>query len=269
MSEAPAATVGDRRTPSTDISASRYRIARRLGARRPLPGPRPWGLTASPRPGSRARRHGAGRMMAVLLVGILSLTACSFAKPDGSAPSTVKEFSFTAPGGQTRILYDPPSDRGRVAELSGDSLTEPGRTLSLAQFSGRVVVLNVWGAWCGPCREEMPGLQQIHEQMQPSGVSLLGIDVRDDRQAARDFLVDRRVTYPSLYDNPGRSLIALNGFPRNTVPSTIVLDREHRVAAVFLTAVRVGELLPVVQRVAREPTGSGDVAGTEQQGRTG
>ncbi|GJF03039.1 alkyl hydroperoxide reductase [Pseudonocardia sp. D17] len=216
----------------------------------------------------RGRSH-ARRIVAILVAASLSLTACSFAKPSGSAPTTVKEFSFTAPGGQTRILYDPPSDRGYVREMSGESLTDPGQTVSLSQFSGQVVVLNVWGSWCGPCREEMPGLQLIHEQMQPSGVTLLGIDVRDDRQAARDFVVDRGVTYPSLYDNPGRSLVALNGFPRNTVPSTIVLDRDHRVAAVFLTALRVGELLPVVQRVAAEPRMAAEDAATAQQGRTG
>jgi len=81
---------------------------------------------------------------------------------------------------------------------------------------------------------------------------LLRTDVRDDRAAAADFVRDRGLTYPSIFDNPGRSLLALRGFPRNTVPFTIVLDREHRVAAVFLTALRVSELLPVVQRVAAE-----------------
>ena len=92
------------------------------------------------------------------------------------------------------------------------------------------------------------------------GVTLLGIDVRDSADAARDFMNDRDITYPSIYDNPGRSLLALSGFPRSTVPSTIVLDRRHRVAAVFLTAIRVSELLPVVQRVAAEepaPAGGG------------
>ena len=63
---------------------------------------------------------------------------------------------------------------------------------------------------------------------------------------------DRGLTYPSIFDPPGRSLLALRGFPRNTVPSTIVLDRQHRVAAVFLTTLRVSELMPVVQRVAAE-----------------
>jgi peroxiredoxin len=191
------------------------------------------------------------RALALLLGALLLLTGCSGTQ---DAVATGGEFTFVAPGGQTRIFYDPPEQRGTVRDLSGDSLLDPGTTIGLDDFPGQVVVLNIWGAWCGPCREEMPGLQQIHEQMQPSGVTLLGIDVRDSADAARDFMDDRDITYPSIFDNPGRSLLALNGFPRSTVPSTIVLDRQHRVAAVFLTAIRISELLPVVQRVAAEPT---------------
>ena len=180
----------------------------------------------------------------------LLLAACGVGTDAVVAGTT---FNFVAPGGQTRIFYDPPDARGRVSGLSGDSLLEPGRTIGLGDFPGQVVVLNIWGSWCGPCREEMPGLQLIHDQTRATGVTLLGIDVRDDREAARDF----KITYPSIYDNPGRSLTALRGFPRNTVPSTIVLDRQHRVAAIFLTAVRVSELLPVVQRIAAEAPATG------------
>ena len=184
----------------------------------------------------------------------LLLAACGVGT---DAVVTGTTFNFVAPGGQTRIFYDPPDTRGSVGGLSGDSLLEPGRTIGLGDFPGKVVVLNVWGSWCGPCREEMPGLQLIHDQTRATGVTLLGIDVRDDRDAARDFMTDRQITYPSIYDNPARSLAALSGFPRNTVPSTIVLDRQHRVAAIFLAAVRVSELLPVVQRIAAEAPATG------------
>ncbi len=84
-------------------------------------------------------------------------------------------------------------------------------------------------------------------------MQFLGVDVRDDRQAAADFVRSRGVTYPSIFDPPGRSLLALSGYPRNAVPSTIVLDRQHRVAAVFLTAVLASDLQPAVDRIAAEP----------------
>ncbi|MBO0876630.1 MAG: TlpA family protein disulfide reductase, partial [Pseudonocardia sp.] len=159
---------------------------------------------------------------------------------------------FVAPHGQTEIRYGPPADRGAVTGLSGESLTEPGRQIGVQDFPGQVVVLNIWGSWCGPCRAEMDDLQQLHQNTASSGVTVLGIDVRDDRSAAVDFVRDRKVTYPSIFDQPGRSLEALHGYPRNTVPSTIVLDRRHRVAAVFLTAVRIGQLAPVVQQLTAE-----------------
>lgn len=188
-----------------------------------------------------------------LAVGAALLVLAAGCGVGQGAVATGSTFTFVAPGGQTRILYDPPEARGTVTGLSGDSLLEPGRSIGLADFTGQVVVLNIWGTWCGPCRDEMPGLQQIYTQLRPSGVTMLGIDVRDERDAAQDFLRDRAITYPSIFDTPARSLVALRGFPRNTVPSTIVLDRSHRVAAVFLTAVRVAELMPVVERVAAEP----------------
>jgi hypothetical protein len=99
----------------------------------------------------------------------------------------------------------------------------------------------------------MPQLQQVYDQTKDSGVQFLGIDVRDEpRTAPQDFLRDRGVGYPSIYDPSGRSLLALKGYPRNVVPSTLVLDRRHRVAAIFLTALIDTDLRPVVQRLAAE-----------------
>ena len=190
------------------------------------------------------------RSAALAVVTLLTLSACS-AGTDAVARRT--EFEFVSPGGQTKIFYDPPDTRGTVRDLGGDSLTEPGKRVAVSDFANKVVVLNIWGSWCGPCRAEMPGLQRVYDQTKDSGVQFLGIDVRDDiRSAPEDFVRDRGVTYPSIYDPPGRSLLALKGYPRNVVPSTIILDRKHRVAAVFLTALLDTDLLPVVQRIAAE-----------------
>ena len=93
----------------------------------------------------------------------------------------------------------------------------------------------------------------MQQQTGPLGATVLGIDVRDDRAAAADFVRDRGLTYPSIFDPPGRSLAQLGGVPRNVVPLTVVLDRQHRVAAVYLRRVRVAELIPLVQRLAAEP----------------
>jgi thiol-disulfide isomerase/thioredoxin len=191
----------------------------------------------------------ARRLLAALAVLAL-LTGCSTSK---DAVQTGQDFTFVAPGGQTTILYDPPESRGALPALSGESLLNPGTTVGLEAFRGRVVVVNVWGSWCGPCRAEAPDLEFVARETAADGVSVLGVAVRDDRAAATDFVRDRGLTYDSVFDRPGRTLAALKGYPRNTVPSTIVLDRQHRVAAVYLTTIRVPELIPLVQRLAAEP----------------
>lgn len=169
-------------------------------------------------------------------------------------------FEFVAPGGKTDIFYDPPESRGRPGELAGPSLMDPAMTVSLNDFSGQVVVVNIWGQWCGPCRAEITELQKVYDATRRDGVAFLGIDVRDNnRDAARDFVIDRKVTYPSIYDPAMRTMIAFGGkFPTTVIPSTLVLDRQHRVAAVFLRELLAGDLMPVVQRLtAEQPTKPG------------
>ncbi|MFC3776227.1 TlpA disulfide reductase family protein [Mycolicibacterium holsaticum] len=180
------------------------------------------------------------------------LTGCSTGDDAVAQGGT---FEFVAPGGQTDIFYDPPEDRGRPGALSGPDLMDPAKTISLDDFAGEVVVVNVWGQWCAPCRTEIGQLQQVYDNTRGLGVQFLGIDVRDhNRDAARDFILDRNITFPSIYDPPMRTMIAFGGkYPTTVIPSTVVLDRQHRVAAVFLRELLAEDLQPVVQRLAAEP----------------
>jgi thiol-disulfide isomerase/thioredoxin len=179
------------------------------------------------------------------------LVGCSSGDDAVAAGGT---FEFVAPGGKTDIYYDPPDHRGRPGPVAGSELMDPSRTVSVDDFAGRVVVINVWGQWCGPCRAEVTQLQQVYNATRANGVMLLGIDVRDNnRQAAQDFVKDRSVTFPSIYDPAMRTMIAFGGkYPTTVIPSTLVLDRQHRVAAVFLRELLAADLQPVVQRIAAE-----------------
>lgn len=197
-------------------------------------------------------------MRAVLAIGaaLAALIACCTGCSVGDdAVTHGGTFEFVSPGGKTDIFYDPPAARGRPGPVSGPDLLNPARTVGVADFPGEVVVLNVWGQWCGPCRTEIDQLQKVYDDTHAQGVAFLGIDVRDyDLQAPQDFVKDRRVTYPSIYDPAMRTMIAFGGrYPSSVIPATLVLDRRHRVAAVFLRELLAEDLQPVVQRLAEGP----------------
>jgi thiol-disulfide isomerase/thioredoxin len=193
------------------------------------------------------------RALVVALAAVVTLLAGCSTGDDAVAQGG--SFEFVAPGGKTDIFYDPPESRGRPGSLTGPDLMNPDKLLSLDDFAGKVVVINVWGQWCAPCRAEISQLEKVYDATKSSGVAFLGIDVRDgNRDAAHDFVVDRKVTYPSIYDPSMRTMIAFGGkYPTTVIPSTIVLDREHRVAAVFLRELLAQDLQPVVERLAAEP----------------
>lgn len=201
------------------------------------------------------------RLLIVVMSAAALLAGCSTGDDAVAQGGT---FEFVAPGGKTDIFYDPPSSRGTPGPLSGPDLMDPSRTIALTDFPGQVVVINVWGQWCGPCRAEISQLQKAYDATKAQGVAFLGIDVRDNEaQSARDFVTDRKVTFPSIYDPSMRTMIAFGGrYPTTVIPSTVVLDREHRVAAVFLRELLADDLLPLIRRLAGEPVPAPKPAGS-------
>lgn len=179
------------------------------------------------------------------LAALLALTAgaCS---SGGSAGS----FRFSSPGSTDEISY-PPAQRGTINDLTGPSLTGD-ETIRLSDFAGKVVVLNFWGSWCPPCRAEAPELDAAARALESSGVQFLGVDIRDSKQAGRDFHQAMDTPYPSIFDPTMRTLLSLRGFPTAAIPSTIVLDRQRRVAHIWLRPVTRAQLIKVITPIAAE-----------------
>jgi len=97
-----------------------------------------------------------------------------------------------------------------------------GKTVSLSSLKGQVVLINFWASWCGPCRQEMPLLDQIYRHYQPAGFTLLGVNVEPSATDARKFLKTTPVSFPILYD-PKSQVSKLYQVPG--MPSTIIVDR--------------------------------------------
>ena len=109
-----------------------------------------------------------------------------------------------------------------------------GTPMDLAALRGKVVVLNAWASWCGPCKEEAPYLEQVWQSNRHRGLVVLGVDAKDFRVDARRFAERFGLTFPLVYDGPGDAVgdYGITGFPE-----TFVIDREGRVVRAFAGAV--------------------------------
>ncbi|MEV0172160.1 TlpA disulfide reductase family protein [Streptomyces sp. NPDC050803] len=186
-------------------------------------------------------------LTAVVTLGSLSLSACGSGKSGGSGATN---YVMGADGIETVAE----GERNPVGRIKGETLQS--KQLDLADFRGKVVVINVWGSWCPPCRAEAPYLNKVAKEVKTEGVEFVGINTRDgDRLRPKAFEDDFDISYPSLYDPTGKLL--LSGFPKGTVnlqglPATIALDRKGNIAARAFGALDDNRLHKMIDPLVKE-----------------
>ena len=193
---------------------------------------------------AKPSRRSSGLVLIVGLLGVV-LAGCSGANTQVQSGDGQGFVS----GDMTTVVKV--SDRVSAPEVAGPTLD--GKQLSLSELRGDVVVLNVWGSWCAPCREEAKTLQAVYEETRAQGVRFVGINTRDQDVAARAFDSKFGVTYPSWVDPSGEMQLAFHdSLPPNAIPSTLVIDRQGKVAARILGPVTFAQLKGLVSDVAAQ-----------------
>jgi thiol-disulfide isomerase/thioredoxin len=200
----------------------------------------------------RPDRNIRGSMVLLLILLTSAGLAWVFVGPGfGSAQP---ERASTGGGGDLIQQFEV-GDREDVDAFSGRLLG--GGTFDSADLEGRVTVVNVWGSWCAPCREEAPVLAQVARESQDEGVRFLGINVRDNPDAALAFERTYDVPYPSIVpeDSP-QALLAFRGtLAAAAVPTTVVVDDTGAVAARVVGTVSLPTLRGLLEDVAAERSG--------------
>jgi peroxiredoxin len=144
-----------------------------------------------------------------------------------------------------------PDQRPPARNVSGQLLD--GGNYDISADRGKVVVVNFWGSWCSPCRAEAADLETTYQATKAQNVTFLGVNWRDDRDSAKAF--ERgRVTYPSIFDSDGKVAVQFDVTQVST-PSTLILDRQGRVAVMLRKPTVASELKPLVARIAAEGPG--------------
>ncbi|AYV29199.1 TlpA family protein disulfide reductase [Streptomyces sp. CJ_13] len=203
----------------------------------------------------RRRRSTSGRatlLTAVTLAGAFTLAACGDSGGGGKSAGSAGGNYVTGPSGISTVAK---ADRTDAPKLDGE--TVDGKTLDTTTLKGKIVVLNVWGSWCPPCRAEAPNFAKVSKELADAGkdVAFVGINTRDNsKQNAAGFEETFGITYPSLYDPDGKLMLR---FPKGTlnaqsIPSTIVLDREGKIAARTLVAVNEEQLRSMIDPLLAE-----------------
>lgn len=179
--------------------------------------------------------------MALATVTAMSLAACGSSRVDTGT-------AFVA--GDGSIVLVAPEERVPAPDLAGPTLE--GGEFRLADHRGEVVVLNVWASWCAPCRAEAPVLEAVWEDVEDDGVQFVGLDTRDTEAAALAFIDRYGVSYPNVIDTDGRlQLLFSDTLPPQAIPSTLVVDREGRVAGRVLGRVTESTLRALIEDASR------------------
>lgn len=142
----------------------------------------------------------------------------------------------------------------RLPAVSWQGVTENGSVLSSSNLSGVVTVLNFWYAGCAPCRAEAADLESLYKQFLPSKVQFVGVNVRDTAGTAMAFERSKAMTYPSIIDNnTGSVVLAFTGVVSpQAVPTTLIIDKQGRVAGRILGRLQKSILRAMIQKVVAE-----------------
>lgn len=192
------------------------------------------------------RRGVVGALVAAAVV--LGATACG-AGATAQDTAVGNGSSFVTGSYGTTVFQ--PGARPKAPDVAGTTLT--GSKFKLSADRGSVVVMNFWGSWCTPCREEAPALGTLSRDFAGTDVRFVGVDIRDDLASAEAFMRTFRIGYPSL--NDPNDLVALDfsgTVPPAGIPTTLVIDRSGRIAARIVGQASYSGLEALIKQVKAE-----------------
>jgi peroxiredoxin len=185
--------------------------------------------------------------LAALTLGTLLLGGCAGSNAvDQNSGGQYRFVSGTSAGHLIAA-----GDRKPAGMFAGTLLD--GGTYKLAAQRGKVVVVNFWATWCPPCVIETPEFNRVYRAYRSKGVTFVGIDTKEySHSAPKAFVAHHHISYPIVADEPGRIALELGNIPTQALPFTVLIDKQGRVAATYLSTLAPKDLEPVLDKLAAE-----------------
>ena len=181
------------------------------------------------------------RIRALLAALALVAGACA----SGSAAADCERIAGVRAG-----LCPIPVEERHDAPVMALPTVEDGSEVSLADLRGRVVVVNFWASWCAPCRAEQPDLNEAHAELPEAEVAFLGVNIEDSEPNALAHVREFAIPYPSLYDPANAYASEFRGVGPRTIPTTVFVDAEGRVAARVFGIIGTAETIGLADAIA-------------------
>ncbi|MDQ0146153.1 thiol-disulfide isomerase/thioredoxin [Pseudarthrobacter niigatensis] len=197
-------------------------------------------------PSRRSLLSAGGMALTALTLG---LSGC--AQEDALAKQAKAGDNKNYVAGDGSVTEFAAGDRKEAVQIQGALFS--GAAVTPADFQGKVSVLNFWFAACAPCRVEAPLLEELHQEFKDQGVQFFGVNLRDEKPTAEAFEKTFNLTYPSFDDKDGSVLLSVSGLvPPGAVPTTLVLDKQGRVASRVLGEIEKGTLKALITAAVAE-----------------
>ncbi len=183
-------------------------------------------------------RYRITALVAAAAVVLTGAAGCS-AGSDAVDQQAGGQFRYVAATSEGTVI--PAAARKPAGAVSGQLLG--GGAYRLSDDAGKIVVINFWGSWCGPCQVETPQLDQLYRRVGAQGVQFVGMDVKESsKDAPAAFVKDNGISFPIVYDPNAKTALELGHIPSSGLPVTVVVDRQQRVAAVYLGRVQQADV---------------------------
>ncbi|MDQ1060066.1 thiol-disulfide isomerase/thioredoxin [Arthrobacter globiformis] len=203
-------------------------------------------MTETPKSSRRSVLAAGGLALTAITLG---LSAC--AQEDALAKQAKAGDNKNYVAGDGSVTEFAAAERKSGIQIQGTLFD--GTSVTPKDFLGKVTVLNFWFAACAPCRVEAPSLEALHQEFKSKGVQFFGVNLRDEKATADAFDKTFGLTYPSFDDKDGSVLLTVSGLvPPGAVPTTLVVDKQGRVASRVLGEIEKGTLKALIQSAVAE-----------------